>query len=167
LYAKISKSADGNLKLGKIMKIIATNRKANFEYFIISTYEAGIVLVGSEVKSIRLGHTNLKDSFIAFSKDGEAFIKNMFIAKFEKSTIEPVEERRSRKLLLNKRELNKIHTKIKEKGFTCIPLKIYFKDNLIKLEIAIAKGKHLYDKKDALAKKDIERDTQRQLKNYR
>ena len=149
------------------MKIIATNRKANFEYFIISTYEAGIVLVGSEVKSIRLGHTNLKDSFITFSKEGEAFIKNMFIAKFEKSTIEPVDERRSRKLLLNRRELDKIYSKIKEKGFTCIPLKIYFKDNLIKLEIAIAKGKHTYDKKETLAKKDIERDTQRQLKNYR
>lgn len=148
------------------MKTIATNRKANFEYFIISTFEAGIVLVGSEVKSIRAGHTNLADSFITFS-NGEAFIKNMFIAKFEKSTIEPVDERRSRKLLLNKREINKIHSKIKEKGFTCIPLKIYFKDSLIKLEIAIAKGKHTYDKKESLAKKDIERDTQRQLKNYR
>lgn len=149
------------------MKIIATNRKANFEYFIISTYEAGIVLVGSEVKSIREGHTNLKDSFITFSNSGEAFIKNMFIGKFEKSTIEPVDERRSRKLLLNRRELDKIYSKVKEKGFTCIPLKIYFKDNLIKLEIAIAKGKHLYDKKESLARKDIERDTQRQLKNYR
>ena len=149
------------------MKIIATNKQANFEYFIISTYEAGIVLVGSEVKSIRLGHTNLKDSFITFSKDGEAFIKNMFIGKFEKSTIEPVEERRSRKLLLNRRELDKIYSKIKEKGFTCIPLKLYFKDNLIKLEIAVAKGKHTYDKKETLKGKDIERDTQRQLKNYR
>ncbi len=148
------------------MKTIATNRKANFEYFIISTFEAGIVLVGSEVKSIRAGHTNLADSFITFT-NGEAFIKNMFIAKFEKSTIDTVDERRSRKLLLNKREINKIYSKIKEKGFTCIPLKIYFKDSLIKLEIAIAKGKHTYDKKESLTQKDIERDTQRQLKNYR
>ncbi len=149
------------------MKIITTNRQANHEYFIISTFEAGIVLVGSEVKSIRLGHTNLKDSFITLSREGEAHIKNMFIAKFEKSTIDTVDERRSRKLLLNRRELDKISSKIKEKGFTCIPLKLYFKDNLVKLEIAIAKGKHTYDKKATLAERDIARDTERQLKNYR
>ena len=149
------------------MKVIATNRKANFEYFIISTYEAGIVLVGSEVKSIRLGHTNLKDSFITFSKDGEAFIKNMHITNYKDATIDKIDEKRSRKLLLNRNEIKKIMTKVQEKGFTCVPLKVYLKDNYVKLEIAIAKGKHLYDKKDTLAKKDIERDTARELKKYR
>ena len=149
------------------MKVIDTNRKAQFEYFIISTYEAGLVLVGCEAKSVRLGHTNLKDSFITFSKDGEAFIKNMHISNYKDATIDKVDEKRSRKLLLNKHEIKKIMTKVQEKGFTCVPLKIYLKDNLIKLEIAVAKGKHLYDKKDTLAKKDIERDTQRQIKNYK
>ena len=148
------------------MKLIATNKKANFEYFIISTYEAGIVLTGSEVKSIRLGHTNLKDSFITFSKDAEAFIKNMHITAYKDASIDKPDEKRNRKLLLNRSEINKLISKTKEKGFTCIPLKVYLKDNLVKIEIALAKGKHLYDKKDTLAKKDIERDTQRQLKNY-
>jgi len=149
------------------MKIIANNRKANFEYFIISTFEAGIVLKGSEVKSIRLGHTNLQDSFITFDKNSECFIKNMHITNYKDSTIETIDEKRSRKLLLNRHEIKKIMSKVQEKGFTCIPLKVYLKDNLVKLEIAIAKGKHTYDKKDTLAKRDIERDTQRQLKNYK
>lgn len=148
------------------MKVIATNRQANFEYFINSTFEAGLVLTGSEVKSIRLGHTNLKDSFISFSK-GEAYIRNMHIANYKDSTIDKIDEKRSRKLLLNRHELDKILTKIQEKGFTCIPLKIYLKDSLVKIEIAIAKGKHLYDKKDTIAKRDMERDIARQLKNYR
>ena len=149
------------------MKIIANNRKANFEYFIVSTFEAGIVLKGSEVKSIRLGHTNLQDSFITFDKKSECFIKNMHITNYKDSTIDTLDEKRSRKLLLNRHEIKKIMSKVQEKGFTCIPLKVYLKDNLVKLEIAIAKGKHTYDKKDTLAKRDIERDTQRQLKNYR
>ena len=148
------------------MKVIATNRKANFEYFIISTFEAGIVLVGSEVKSIRLGHTNLKDSFITFNKNNEAFIKNMHISPYENNSLEKIDEKRSRKLLLNKSEIKKILTKVKEKGFTCIPLKIYLKDNFVKVEIAIAKGKHLYDKKATLAEKDIAMETKRELKKY-
>ena len=152
---------------GGFMKIIATNRKANFEYFIISTFEAGIVLVGSEVKSVRLGHTNLKDSFITFNKDGEAFIKNMHITEYKDAHFDKVDEKRSRKLLLNKQEIKKLQQKVMEKGFTCIPLKIYLKDNLIKLEIALVKGKHLFDKKDSLKEKDIARDTQKQMKNYR
>lgn len=149
------------------MKIIANNRKANFEYFIISTFEAGIVLKGSEVKSIRLGHTNLNDSFITFDKNSECYIKNMHITNYKDSTIDKLDEKRSRKLLLNKHEIKKIMSKVQEKSFTCIPLKIYLKDNHVKLEIALAKGKHTYDKKDTIAKRDIERDTQRQLKNYR
>lgn len=149
------------------MKLIATNKKANYEYFIISTYEAGIVLSGCEVKSIRLGHTNLKDSFITFSKDNEAFIKNMHITQYKDASLDKPDEKRSRKLLLNRHEINKLMAKTKEKGFTCIPLKIYLKDNLVKLEIALAKGKHTYDKKEAIAERDIQRDTLRQLKNYR
>ena len=149
------------------MKTIATNRKANFEYFILSSFEAGIVLKGSEVKSIRLGHTTLQDSFITFDKKGECYIKNMHISQYKDSTIDILDEKRSRKLLLNRHEIKKIMAKVQEKGFTCIPLKVYLKDNLVKLEIAIAKGKHTYDKKASLAEKDIQRDTQRLLKNYR
>lgn len=149
-----------------IMKLVATNKSAYHEYFILSTIESGISLLGSEVKSIRLGHVNLKDSFITFSK-GEAFIKNMHISNYKDSTIDKIDEKRSRKLLMHKKEIAKIISKTQEKGFTCVPLKIYFKDNKIKLEVAVAKGKHLYDKKKALAEKDIARDTQRELKNYR
>lgn len=149
------------------MKVIATNRKANYEYHIVSTYEAGIVLVGSEVKSIRLGQTNLNDAFIVFDKHNEAFIKNMHISTYKDASLDKVDEKRSRKLLLNRNEINKLISKTKEKGFTCVPLKIYLKDNFVKLEIALAKGKHLYDKKKSLAEKDIKRDTERQLKNYK
>ena len=148
------------------MKIIATNKKAYFDYFIISTFEAGIVLAGSEVKSIRLGHNNLKDSFITFSHN-EAFIKNMHISNYKDATIDKLDEKRSRKLLLNSSEIAKLISKTQEKGFTCVPLKIYLKDNLIKIEIALAKGKHLYDKKKTLAEKDIKRETERELKKYR
>lgn len=148
------------------MKLIANNKKANFEYFIISTYEAGVVLAGSEVKSIRLGHCSLNDSFISFSK-GEAYIKNMHISTYKDASFDKLDEKRSRKLLLNRHELDKLISKVKEKDFTCIPLKVYLKDQFVKIEIALAKGKHLYDKKETLAKKDIERDTQRQLKYYR
>ena len=149
------------------MKVIANNKKANYEYFIISTFEAGIVLKGSEVKSIRLGHTNLQDTFITFDKHNECYIKNMHISNYKGETIDKLDEKRSRKLLLNAHEIKKIMTKVKEKGFTCIPLKVYLKDNLVKLEIAIAKGKHTYDKKSTLAERDIKRDTERQLKNYK
>ena len=149
------------------MKIIATNRKADHEYFIISTFEAGIVLKGSEVKSIRLGHTNLQDSFVTFDKHNECYIKNMHISQYKDATIDKIDEKRSRKLLLNKHEIKKIMVKVQEKGFTCVPTKVYLKDNLVKIEIAIAKGKHTYDKKNTLAERDIKRDTERQLKNYR
>ena len=147
--------------------VISTNRKANFEYYIISTFEAGIVLVGSEVKSVRAGHTNLKDSLITFSKNGEAFIKNMHISEYKDAHFDKVDEKRSRKLLLNKHEIKKLQQKVTEKGFTCVPLKIYLKNNLIKIEIALAKGKHTYDKKETLAKRDIERDMQRQIKSFK
>ena len=152
---------------GDFMKIITNNKKAFHEYFILSTYEAGIVLSGCEVKSIRLGHTNLTDSIITFDKHNECFIKNMHISTYKDATLDTPDEKRSRKLLLSKQEIKKLMAKVREKGFTCVPLKVYLKNNLVKLEIALAKGKHTYDKKATLAEKDIERDTQRQLKNYR
>ncbi|MBQ9791316.1 MAG: SsrA-binding protein SmpB [Clostridia bacterium] len=148
------------------MKLIATNKKASFDYFLLETIEAGIVLVGSEVKSIRLGNVNLKDTFIVFDKNSECYLKNMYIKTYDKISFDVPDERRSRKLLLNKREINKLMSKVKEKGFTVVPTKLYFKDNKVKVEIALAKGKHTYDKKETLQNKDIERDMQRQIKRY-
>ena len=148
------------------MKIVATNRKAYHDYFILDTYEAGIVLEGREVKSIRLGNVNLKDSYVSFSKSGEVFVKNMFIKTYDKTTVFVLNERRDRKLLLNKSEINKIFSKVKEKGITVVPTSIYFKGQHVKLEIALAKGKHTYDKKAVLKDKDSKRELERDLKKY-
>ena len=149
------------------MKIIATNKKAYHDYFVISTFEAGLVLVGSEVKSIRAGFVNLKDSFISISKNDEFYVKNMYIKNYDKICYDKVDEKRDRKLLLNKSEMNKIKSRVREKGFTCVPLKIYFNDNqLVKLEIALTQGKHTYDKKEVLKQKDNAREVQREIKNY-
>ena len=148
------------------MKIVATNRKAYHDYFILDTYEAGIVLKGSEVKSIRLGNINLKDSYVSVSKNNEVFIKNVYIKTYDKTTAFVLDERRDRKLLLNRSEINKIWNKVKEKGMTIVPLQVYFKGQNVKVEIALAKGKHTYDKKDVLKDKDTFRELQRDLKNY-
>ena len=149
------------------MKLVASNKKASFDYFLLDIYEAGIVLVGSEVKSIRQGNVNLKDTFIVFDKNGECYLKNMYIKTYDKVSFDIPDERRSRKLLLNSQEIKKLMTKVKEKGYTVVPTKLYFKDSLVKVEIALAKGKHTFDKKDTLQAKDIERDMQRQIKKYR
>lgn len=150
------------------MKIIATNKKAYFDYFVISTYEAGLVLEGSEVKSIRKGNVNLKDTFIFFTQKGEVFVKNMFIKKFENFGGFEIDEKRDRKLLLNKVEIKKIASKIKEKGYSCVPLKICLKDNkFVKLEIGLVKGKKSYDKKESIKLNDIKREVEREMKNYR
>ena len=148
------------------MKLIASNKKASFDYYLLDTYEAGIMLVGSEVKSIRAGNVNLKDTFIVFDKNNECYLKNMYIKTYDKVSFDVPDERRSRKLLLNRKEISKLMSKVKEKGFTVVPTKIYFKDSLVKVEIALAKGKHTFDKKDSLQAKDIERDMQRQIKRY-
>lgn len=148
------------------MKIVATNRKAYHDYFILDTYEAGIVLKGSEVKSIRLGNINLKDSYVSVSKNNEVFVKNVYIKTYDKTTAFVLDERRDRKLLLNRSEINKIWNKVKEKGMTIVPLQVYFKGQNVKVEIALAKGKHTYDKKDVLKDKDTFRELQRDLKNY-
>lgn len=148
------------------MRLICTNKKASFNYFIISTLQAGICLVGSEVKSIRNGDVNLNDSFI-FISNGEVFLKNAYIKKYKFSSAFQVDERRSRKLLLNKNEISKLESKVKEKGFTLVPVKMYFDRGFVKVEIAIAKGKKLYDKRESLKEKATNLEIQRNLKNIK
>ncbi len=148
------------------MKIICENREARHEYFILETYEAGISLDGGEVKSIRLGNVNLKDSFCAIG-NGSVFIKNMHVSVYDKSGAYNVREaKRDRRLLMHKSEIRKLNSKIREKGFTLVPLKLYFKDALIKIELALCKGKHTFDKKQALMEKDLKRASERDVKNY-
>ena len=149
------------------MKIIASNKKAYFNYFIEQTYEAGISLVGSEVKSIRAGNVNLNDAYVSVSNSDEIFVKNMYIKPYEKSTTFTPNDRQPHKLLLNKAEIKKLHSKVAQSGFTIVPTKLYFKGQLVKLEIALAKGKHTYDKRDVLAEKDNKRDLERTLKTLK
>lgn len=146
------------------MKIIALNKSASFEYFIEEKYEAGVVLEGSEVKSLRLGKASLGESFCEIRR-GEIFLKNMHIALYDKSgAFSTRDSRKDRKLLLHKQEIAKIVGRVNEKGYTLVPLKIYFKDALVKVEVALCKGKHTYDKRKALAERDVKRDTDRLLK---
>lgn len=149
------------------MKIICTNKKASFNYFIEQTFEAGIQLLGSEVKSIRQGNVNLNDAYVTISKDNQVFVKNMYIKPYEKTTSFLPNERQPRKLLLHKQEIKKLNSKVKEKGYTIVPTKLYLNGSLVKLEIALAKGKHTYDKKKVLAEKDVKRDLQKQLKQFK
>lgn len=136
------------------IKVIATNRKAYHDYFIEETIEAGIELKGTEVKSVRLGHVNLKDSF-ARVENGEVFLYNMHISPYEKGNIFNVDPMRDRKLLLHKHEINRLAGYVQQKGYTLIPLKIYIKRGKIKVELAVAKGKKLYDKREAIAKETL------------
>lgn len=145
------------------IKIACENRKARHDYFIHETYEAGIELRGTEVKSLRAGKANLRDSY-AEVKDGEIFIEHMHISPYEQGNIFNHEPLRRRRLLLHKREILKLFGKTREKGFTLIPLKIYFKNGRAKLELALASGKHTYDKREALHEKSAQRDIERALK---
>lgn len=145
------------------MKNIADNRKASFEYFLEDKFEAGIVLVGSEVKSIRNGSCSLIDTYVQI-KGGEAFIINMFISNYDKNNLEKLDERRTRKLLLHRSEINKLERKVKEKGYSIIPTRLYFSGKHVKLEIALGRGKKLYDKKQVLKEKDITREMNRMSK---
>jgi SsrA-binding protein len=148
-------------------KTICVNRQANHEYFILERYEAGIVLEGSEVKSLRLGNVNLKDSF-CLVHNGEMLIKNMHIALYEKSgAFNTKDTRRDRKLLLHRSEIIKINSKVAQKGLTLVPLKLYFKQSLIKMELGLCQGKHTFDKKRSLMEKDVKSEKERELKNYR
>jgi len=142
--------------------VVATNRKAFHEYHILETFEAGVQLRGSEVKSIREGKASLKQGYILIRK-GEAWLKGSHIASYSHTGFEGHEPVRDRKLLLHKKEIQKIGSKLAEKGLTAVPTKLYFKGGLIKLEFGLAKGKKLYDKRETKKKRDVERDIQRAL----
>ena len=144
-------------------KLIANNKKAYHDYFIEETYEAGISLHGTEVKSLRMGKCSIKESFLRI-ENGEVFIYGMHISPYEKGNIFNKDPLRVRKLLLHKAEINKLLGKIKEKGMALVPLKVYLKGSLVKVEIGLAKGKKLYDKRDDIAKKDQQREAQRDFK---
>ena len=137
-------------------KILASNRKARHDFFIEETIEAGIVLTGTEVKSLRQGKLNLKDSYASID-NGEIYLNNMHISPYEQGNIYNVDPVRKRKLLLHKREIRKLNQELTLKGLTLVPLSVYLKDGKVKIEIATAKGKKLYDKRDDIAKKDAER----------
>ena len=149
------------------MKQIAFNRSAGFEYFIEEKFEAGIALEGAEVKALRQGKCNLKDSFCYIDGRGEVFIKNMHIAVYDKAgAFNSHDSKRDRKLLMHKAEIARIAGKVNAKGFTVVPLSLYFSEGLVKAEIALCRGKQNYDKKRAIAEKDRKREMERELKNY-
>ncbi|MBO4918854.1 MAG: SsrA-binding protein SmpB [Erysipelotrichaceae bacterium] len=138
------------------MKDIAVNKKAYHDYFIEDRYEAGMVLLGTEIKSVRMGKVSMKEAYVSFS-NGEAFVKDLHIAQYKEATYNNHDETRDRKLLLHKREIDKLSGKVKLQGYTCIPLRMYFSNGRVKLEIALAKGKTLYDKRESAKKRSMER----------
>ena len=144
-------------------KLIANNKKAYHDYFIEEEYEAGIALHGTEVKSLRQGHCSVKESFIRIDNN-EVMIYGMHVSPYEKGNIFNRDPLRPKKLLLHRYEINKLQGRIKEKGYTLVPLKVYLKDSLVKVEIGLARGKKLYDKRDDLAKKAAKRDVERAIK---
>jgi len=145
------------------IKVVAQNRKARHDYFIEETYEAGIVLSGTEVKSVKLGKVNLKDSY-ADIKNGEVFLHNMHISPYEKGNIFNRDPVRTRKLLLHKKEIKKLIGYIQQKGLTLIPLRVYLNRGWVKVELAVARGKKLYDKRADAAKRDARREMERAFK---
>ncbi len=150
--------------LGKdTVKQVAQNRKARHDYFIEDTWEAGIELCGTEVKSIRLGNVNLKDSFCAV-KDGEMFLYNVHISPYEQGNIFNKDPRRTRRLLLHKREIRKLQQRTQQDGYSLVPLSLYFRGPRVKVELALARGKKLYDKRESAAKRDAQREMDRALR---
>jgi SsrA-binding protein len=149
--------------VGENIKLIANNKKAYYDYFIEDKYEAGIALHGTEVKSLRTGKCSIKESFIKI-ENGEMFIYGMHISPYEKGNIFNKDPLRVRKLLLHKYQINKIGGQLAQKGYTLVPLQVYFKGRLVKLEIGLARGKKLYDKRQDIAKKDMRRETEREFK---
>jgi SsrA-binding protein len=147
------------------LKVVATNRKARHDYEIAETYEAGLVLKGSEVKSLRRGSCSLGDGF-AQVKDGEVFLYNVYIAPYEEGGRWNPDPRRPRKLLLHKQEIVRLSTKVNERGYTLVPLRIYFKEGYAKVELALAKGRAKYDKREKLKKEEQEREMRRALKEF-
>ena len=144
-------------------KLIANNKKARHDYFLEETYEAGISLHGTEVKSLRQGKCSIKEAFIHI-EDGEVIVYGMNISPYEKGNIFNRDPLRPKKLLMHKSEINKLLGKIKEKGYTIVPVEVYFKGSLVKMQIALAKGKKLYDKRQDIAKKDQRREAEREFK---
>lgn len=144
-------------------KLVANNKKAYFDFFIDEKYEAGIVLHGTEVKSLRMGKCSIKEAFIRIEK-GEAFIYGMNISPYEKGNIFNKDPLRIRKLLFHKAEIHKLAGKLAEKGYTLVPLQVYFKDGRAKIEVGLARGKKLYDKRQDIAKKDQRREAQKEFK---
>ena len=144
-------------------KTIAENRQARHEYFIIESLEAGIELFGTEVKSIRAGGVNLKDSWISID-NGEAFIRGMHISPYEKGNIFNRDPYRVRRLLMHKKEIMKLYGQVKQGGYTLVPISMYFKDSRVKIQVGLCKGKKLYDKRESSAKKDAERSIDRAIK---
>lgn len=149
--------------MGEAVKVVAKNSKAFHDYFVEETYEAGIELAGTEVKSIRLGNVNLKDSFCLI-KDGELSVLGMHISPYEKGNIFNKDPRRARRLLMHKREILRLFGRIKQDGYSLIPLKLYFKGPRVKLELGLAKGKKLYDKRETSARRDAKREMDRVMK---
>lgn len=144
-------------------KLLANNKKAYFDYFIEDKWEAGVALYGTEVKSIRMGKVSIKESYIKI-ENGEVFVYNMHVSPYEKGNIFNRDPIRVKKLLMHRTEINKIEGKISEKGYTLVPLQVYLKDGLVKVEVGLAKGKKLYDKRDSIAKKDVRRENEREFK---
>ena len=144
-------------------KLIANNKKAYHDFFIDETYECGIALHGTEVKSMRMGKCSIKEAFVRI-EDGEVFVYGMHVSPYEKGNIFNKDPLRVKKLLLHKYEINKLLGKIKEKGYTLVPLQVYFKDGKVKVEIVLARGKKLYDKREAIAKKDQRREAEKEFK---
>lgn len=145
-------------------KNITVNRKARHEYFILQSFEAGIALTGTEVKALRQGKANLVDSYASVEK-GEVWLMSANISAYEQGNINNHEPTRTRKLLLNESEIRKLIGKVKEKGLTLIPLRLYFKNGKVKVELAVVKGKKVYDKRETIAKRDFEREQERRFKN--
>jgi SsrA-binding protein len=145
------------------IKVIATNRKARHLYHFADTLEAGLVLMGSEIKSIRAGRVSLQEGFVVF-QDGEAWLVNVHIAQYDPASMQNHEPRRRRKLLLHRREIDRLRGRTQEKGYTVVPTKLYLKDGRAKIEIALARGKKLHDKRQTIAKRDAKRQVERALK---
>jgi len=145
------------------IKLVANNKKAYFDYFIEDKYEAGVALHGTEVKSIRMGKCSIKEAYIKI-ENGEVFIYGMHISPYEKGNIFNKDPMRIKKLLMHKYEINKIAGKMQLKGYTLVPLQVYLKGSLVKVEVGIAKGKKLYDKRESIAKKDMKREAEKEFK---
>lgn len=145
------------------VKVIANNKKAYHDYFVLERYEAGIELFGTEVKSIRMGHCSIKEAYVEI-EHGEMYIDGMHIAPYEKGNIFNRDPMRKKRLLMHRNEIRKLGQRVQEKGLTLVPLQVYFRGSLVKVEVGLVKGKKLYDKRETIAKKDMRREAERDFK---